>query len=81
MMSCRDITEVVTDYMEGRMSFMQKIAFQFHVGMCGPCREYLRQMKLTVQTVGKINTMDDCSDMSPEVQDELLKRFRNWKPG
>jgi predicted anti-sigma-YlaC factor YlaD len=76
-MSCRDLTELVTDYMEGRMSFMQKISFQFHVGMCSPCREYLRQMKLTVQTVS--NVAGDPPPMPSEVHDELIKRFRDWK--
>lgn len=79
MMSCRDLTELVTDYMEGRMTFLQKVSFQFHVGMCGPCREYLRQMKLTVCTVGNLMETEERPDISPDVKDELLKRFRNWK--
>jgi len=78
-MSCRDLTELVTDYMEGRMTLMQKFSFQLHVGMCSPCREYLRQMKLTVQTVGGIAGAEELPVMSPEVHGELLKRFRNWK--
>jgi len=78
-MSCRDLTELVTDYMEGRMSFMQRLSFQIHVGMCKPCREYLRQMKLTVDSVGGLAAEQKLPPMPPEVQDELLSRFRHWK--
>ena len=79
MMSCRDLTELVTDYMEGRMTLMQKLSFQLHVGMCSPCREYLRQMRLTVQSVGCLACAEDSPAMSPEVHGELLERFRDWK--
>ena len=81
MMSCRDLTELVTDYMEGRMTLLQKVSFQFHVGMCSPCREYLRQMKLTVRTVGDLVPAHEQPDMTPEVREELIKRFRGWKQG
>ncbi len=75
MLTCRQITELVTDYLEGRLTFVQRMSFHMHVGMCVHCRAYLRQMKLTIRATGKLPP----SPIPADVRDELLRRFRNWK--
>lgn len=75
MLTCKEMTELVTDYAEGRMSFWTRVSFNLHLGMCRHCREYVRQMKLTAKSLGKI----PAAPADPEVRDELLRRFRNWK--
>jgi len=75
MLTCNQITELVTDYVEGRLSLGDRVRFRMHVGMCKHCKEYLRQMRLTVKTVGQLPD----EPMPSDVKDELLRRFRNWK--
>ena len=75
MLTCQEVTEVVTDYLEGRQSMMQRLRFQMHLGMCRHCRAYLRQMKTTVEAIG---TLPDES-IPPEMSKEVLDRFRAWK--
>lgn len=75
MLTCRELTELVTEYLEGRMSFMDRLRFRAHVGMCRGCRTYLDQMKQTVRTIGKLPP----EDIPPEVRSQLLERFRDWK--
>lgn len=75
MLTCRELTELVTEYLEGRMSFMDRLRFRAHVGMCRGCRTYLDQMKQTVRTIGKLPS----EDIPPEVRSQLLERFRDWK--
>ena len=75
MLTCRELTEVITDYLEGRMSFMDRVRFRAHIGLCRNCRAYLDQMKLTVRTIGKLPP----EAIPPEVQTQLLERFRDWK--
>ena len=65
MLTCKQLTEIVTDYLEGRLHFMEWIGFQLHVG----------QMKMTIRTAAELPP----APIPPEVRDELLKRFRNWK--
>lgn len=77
MLTCKELTEIVTDYLEGRLSFMQRLQFHMHVGMCRHCRAYLRQMKMTVKTLGKLPD----EPIPPGVRDELLERFRSVRPG
>ncbi len=75
MLTCKEITELVTDFLEGRLSLVQRLRFQFHLGMCRHCRAYLRQMRITVRALGLLPS----EPAPPEVSEELLRRFRNWK--
>jgi predicted anti-sigma-YlaC factor YlaD len=74
-LTCKQITEVVTDYLEGTLSFWDRLRFHMHLGMCFSCRRYLRQMKYTIHTLGQLPS----EPIPPNVRDELLSRFRNWK--
>ncbi len=75
MLSCQQLTELVTDYLEGKMSLGQRLRFQMHLGMCKHCRAYLHQMKLTIATLGSLP-----AEPLPEgVRTELLQRFQTWK--
>ena len=75
MLTCRELTELVTDYLESRLSIGQRLRFEMHIGMCSDCRAYLRQMKQTVHTLGKLPE----ESVPREVLDHLLQRFRDWK--
>ncbi len=76
MLTCKEITEFVTDYLEGRMPFTRRLKFCLHLGMCDRCRAYLRQMKMTVRTLGKLPD----EPIPPDVREELLARFRDMQP-
>lgn len=75
MLTCRELTELVTDYLEDRLSFVDRLRFRMHIGMCRHCRAYLDQMKHTVRTLGRLPAEEIPSD----VRAELLQRFRDWK--
>ncbi len=75
-LTCKEFTEAVTDYLEGELTFTQWVRFQMHLGMCVGCRRYLRQMRLTIRTLGKLPE----EPIPPAVREELLLRFRSWKP-
>jgi predicted anti-sigma-YlaC factor YlaD len=75
MLTCRELTELVTEYLEGQLSLAQQMRFQLHLGMCRHCRAYLRQMKSTIETLGQLPE----EPVPPELREELLRRFRSWK--
>jgi anti-sigma factor RsiW len=75
MLTCQQLTTLVTDYLEGHLSFADRVRFRMHVGMCKHCRAYLRQMRATVATVGQLPD----EPLPDAVRDELLERFRSWK--
>lgn len=74
MLTCQQMTKLMTDYLEGRLPWMDWARFRMHVGMCKHCREYLRQMKLSVAVLGKM----PAGPVPDEVLESLLARFGNW---
>lgn len=79
MLTCREVTELVTDYLERKLSFRDTMRFHMHVGMCRHCRAYLRQMKQTIALLGALPKDEAETAMAPEVREDLLRRFRTWK--
>ncbi len=75
MLTCKELTALVTDYLEGRQSFLERMRFELHLGMCRHCRAYLRQMRATIETLGSLSE----ESIPPEMSKQLLDRFRAWK--
>jgi len=76
MITCQQITALVTAYLEGRLSLGDRLRFQLHLGICRNCRRYLRQMRATIATLGRLPP-----DPVPQpVMEDLLVQFRSWNP-
>lgn len=76
-MTCLQLAELVTDYLEGKLSFADRLLFQLHLGLCGLCRIHLEQIRATIETSGRLADLD--RDVPAPARDELLARFRGWK--
>jgi predicted anti-sigma-YlaC factor YlaD len=74
-MTCKEFVEIITDYLEGTMSCGRRIRFHLHLGMCLGCRTYLKQMKQTIHTLGRL----PYAPVPPDVREELVRRFKSWK--
>jgi predicted anti-sigma-YlaC factor YlaD len=72
-MSCQEVVEVVTDYLEGRLSPEDAAVFEAHLELCDGCRWYLDQVRITIATVGRIED----ADVPPALQSTVLGAFRN----
>ncbi len=75
MLTCKELTELVTDYAEGNLSFVERLRFRMHIGMCRDCRRYVRQVKATAAALGEL----PAPELSPGLEQELLRRFDDWK--
>jgi len=73
-MSCKELVELVTDYLEGVLSAEDRRRFEQHIADCSWCGRYLEQMRLTINTVGRIEE----DSISPAAKDSLLDAFRDW---
>ena len=74
-MPCRELVELITDYLEGTLSEVDRLRFEQHLAECRHCRTYLLQMRQTIQALGKLpeKTIPD------EAKSQLLRAFRDWK--
>jgi hypothetical protein len=73
--TCKELVEVVTDYLERRMPPDRRLLFEEHVAFCSWCQTYLDQMRETIRITGTLTE----GDLSPETRDALLETFRDWK--
>jgi predicted anti-sigma-YlaC factor YlaD len=74
-LSCQELVELVTDYLEGAMPAELRVRFERHVAECSGCRTYLEQMRLTIRATGAL-TVDA---VTPEAEQALLEAFRGWR--
>jgi len=74
-LTCKELVEVVTEYLEGRLPPAERVRFEEHVAFCSWCRTYLDQMRETVRLTGTLRE----NDLSPEARDGLLRVFRDWR--
>jgi predicted anti-sigma-YlaC factor YlaD len=73
-LTCKQMVELVTDYLEGAMPPRTRRRFERHLDGCPGCRAYLEQMRDTVRVLGHLGE----DDIPPAVLDELLRAFRDW---
>ena len=71
---CREMVELVTDYLEGALSWRERRRFERHIAGCDGCRAYLEQMRQTLRVLGRL----DEETISPEAREALLHAFRDW---
>lgn len=76
-LSCKELVELVTDYLESQLPASDRERFDRHLSHCTPCTNYLHQMRLTIKTLGELTE----TNIEPQARDELLQIFRNWKAG
>ena len=74
-LTCKELVELVTEYMEGTLSPEDKERFEAHVATCSGCAAFLQQMKKTIQAIGNLED----NSLSPQAKENLLRLFQNWK--
>ena len=53
-LTCRELVELVTDYLEGALGDDERARFEAHLGGCAGCTAYLHQMRTTIWLVGRL---------------------------
>jgi anti-sigma factor RsiW len=76
-MSCKEIVELVSDYLEGRLSAAEAERFDAHLRVCPPCGVYLEQMRITLTALGHIPE----ESIPAGARAELLSAFSDWHAG
>jgi predicted anti-sigma-YlaC factor YlaD len=72
MLSCRQLTEQSTDYLERHLGFWGRSRVRVHLFVCLHCRRYLKQIE---QTVGMLKELPR-ERPSPSLTEAVLEAFR-----
>jgi hypothetical protein len=73
--TCQEVVELVTDYLERALPAHEASLFEQHLNFCDGCVVYVEQIRATAETVGRVTE----DDVPPETRDKLLAAFREWK--
>lgn len=74
-LSCQELVELVTDYLEGVLDTEATTSFEEHLASCPGCTTYLDQLKVTASRLGEIPV----ETLSEEMQATLLSAFRDFR--
>ena len=76
MPTCRDMSELVTDYLERRLPLRGWLGARWHLLQCDACRHYYDQMRRTIRLLAA----STLSPPSAEVEDRVLRAATNEAP-
>jgi anti-sigma factor RsiW len=75
VMTCKELVELVTDYLEGTLPADVRARMDQHLAGCDGCTHYLEQMRQTIRLTGQVRE----ENLSQPQRDDLLRLFRDWK--
>ncbi len=73
-MTCQELVELVTDYLDGEMPAEDRARFEEHLDDCPYCATYLEQIRQTIRLTGRLSD----ETLPAEITTALLLRFRDW---
>jgi anti-sigma factor (TIGR02949 family) len=74
-LTCRELVELVTEYLDGAMPPAERARFEAHMADCPGCRAYLEQMRQTIRLLGRLTE----ESIPAPVREQLLTLFRDWE--
>ena len=74
-LTCREVVELVTEYLEESLLPEKHEQFEEHVADCPGCTAYVEQIQ---QTIAMLHNLA-AEPVFPETKDKLLGVFQQWK--
>jgi hypothetical protein len=74
-LSCREIVQIVNDYVEGALSAEEREAVELHLNLCDGCTGYLEQLQVSIALTGEL----PAGALPPELEEELVLAFRSFE--
>ena len=73
--TCKELVELVTAYLDERMPAEQRLRFEEHIAFCSPCSVYLEQMRQTITLTGALRE----DDLDQQSRDAMLSVFKDFR--
>ena len=78
MITCRELSRLVTDYFDGVMSPAKRLGIRFHLLLCKDCRVHLVKMRQLITALDQISNTN--MPHSDDVVERLLEVARKPHP-
>ncbi len=76
-LSCQELVELITAYLDDALSADDRARFERHLGGCPACTEFLAQFQATRGALARFTERD----LEPAARDAMLQTFRAWRAG
>lgn len=73
-LACRELVELVTEYLEGSLDPATSTAVESHLEQCPHCQRYVEQMRATIAAVGHVPVQS----LSEQTKADLVAAFRDF---
>ncbi|KFX71687.1 hypothetical protein TMS3_0107120 [Pseudomonas taeanensis MS-3] len=70
MLTCREMSELGSEIIDGHLRFSTRLAVLMHQRMCPRCKLYIKQLKLTAEVLQQLPLGDESVD-SQAILDRL----------
>ena len=69
MYTCKDVNQLLMDYLENRLPEDVRKAVDYHLSLCPNCIKYINTYKKTIELTGSLSV----KKMPPELEKTLLR--------
>ena len=76
-MTCRQVVELVSDYLEGALPAGDRARVAAHLETCPECTAYLAQVRTTIGALGRLRE----EEIPLPILLRLVAAFRGWRAG
>ena len=76
MPTCRDMSELVTDYLERRLPVIGWLGVRWHLRQCDACRRYVGQMRQTIRLLAE----NAFPPPDADIEDGVVRAVRGGAP-
>lgn len=76
-LTCKEVVEMVSDYLEGGLSPEDRERVEAHLAACEGCTSYIDQMRETIRLTGMLTE----EQVPVEQRERLRQAFRDWTVG
>ncbi len=75
LITCRDLVEAVTAYLEGALSPDERTRVAAHLAVCAQCVAYVEEMETTIRVAGRLRDRA----IATGTEQALLRLFHDWR--
>ena len=80
MLNCKEQVARSSDYLDGQLTFRERLLVRHHLMFCPNCRRFIRQMRLMQATL-KLLPQEPVGDVDALAQQLAAERLKDQKGG
>ena len=76
--TCEDTTPLISELMDHNLPLGKRLRLKFHLGMCGVCRIYEKQLEIIRALARKLGREEDLTQKEAVLSDEAKSKIKDF---